>query len=164
MDDLAIAAITTLLASSLVGVELTIEDLLFRARERLMRRARAACLRVHTENRATLDAYAEAHGWATVFPLGVQGELQGLGVTIEQTMGLEPRTRVSAEGVARREPMVKRLAARLSSLPCAKAELVAPDLLRVEWSAERTDPRALDLAVEALLDAVASPADARAYR
>jgi hypothetical protein len=164
VDDLALAAVTTLLASSMVGVELAIEELLLRARDGVMRRARAACLRVHAENRATLDAYAEAHGWATVFPLGVQGELQGLGVTIEQTMGLEPRTRVQAEGVARRGPMVRRLVARLSSLPYAKAELVAPDLLRVEWSAERTDPRALDLAVEALLDAVASPGEARAYR
>jgi hypothetical protein len=164
VTDLTVAGITALLASTAVGLKLAVEEILFQAHALAAQRARAVFLRTHARNRATLEAYAEVHGWATVFPLCVIGELRGLELAIAQTGGSSPRTRITAEGAKCGQGAEAVLAARLSRLPGARASLIAPGRVEIEWIAELADPGALDLAIDALIEAAASPLEGAAYR
>lgn len=162
MTDLGVSAVTLLLCSGVVGVQLVVDEALRLARVGVLRRLAEACERVRVRDQRTLEVYADAHGWARVFPLEIAGDLGGVEISITQVLGSEPRTVVAAEGGIRGSFLAE-ITPLLAGLPRARV-VVAGSRARIEWSAPLVDPGALDVAIDALVSALRVRKEAGAYR
>jgi hypothetical protein len=166
VTDLACAAVTVLFCASGVALQLALDEIVLFARETLRHRASITCERTGTRNRGTLAAYADAHGWKAVFPLGVVGELDGVGITISQRSGGHARTVVTAQGpgLVHQDSLVAELAPLSTRLPGARVQVLARGSASVEWPSHLVDPRALDATIDALVAALSARSVRGAYR